>query len=73
MFFNNVPRGPPDFMYHLKQQADNDHHPSKMDLGVGVYRNERGQYHELQAVTQVHSLPTVAAACITHLSRRKQI
>jgi hypothetical protein len=53
MFFDNVPRGPPDVMYHLKQRADNDLHPQKIDLGVGIYRNEHGAYHELQAVTQV--------------------
>jgi hypothetical protein len=53
MFFDSVPRGPPDVMYHLRQRADNDLYPQKIDLGVGIYRNEHGAYHELQAVTQV--------------------
>jgi hypothetical protein len=53
MFFDNVPRGPPDVMYHLKSRADNDLHPQKIDLGVGICRNEDGRYHELQAVIQV--------------------
>ncbi|OTB07509.1 hypothetical protein M426DRAFT_239607 [Hypoxylon sp. CI-4A] len=48
----HVQPGPPDPMYHLKVAADSDTHQEKVDLGVGVYRNEHGQYHELQAVKQ---------------------
>lgn len=59
MFFDNVPRGPPDVMYRLKHRADNDPHPQKIDLGVGIYRNEEGRYHELQAVTQVCVAPNL--------------
>ncbi|CAM1506197.1 Fc.00g058380.m01.CDS01 [Cosmosporella sp. VM-42] len=52
MFFENVQQGPPDPMYHLKVAADRDHDPKKVDLGVGVYRNEAGHYHELQALKE---------------------
>ncbi|CAG9998267.1 unnamed protein product [Clonostachys byssicola] len=47
MFFQDVKQGPPDPMYHLKVAADQDTNINKVDLGVGVYRNEKGQYHEL--------------------------
>jgi aspartate aminotransferase len=65
MFFDNVPRGPPDVMYHLKARADNDLHPQKIDLGVGIYRNEDGRYHELQAVTQVYFLAVMTGLALT--------
>ncbi|CAH0046283.1 unnamed protein product [Clonostachys solani] len=50
MFFDSVQQGPPDIMYHLKVQADGDTSPNKVDLGVGIYRNEKGAYHELKAL-----------------------
>lgn len=56
MFFDDVQKGVPDAMYHLKVQADGDSHPKKVDLGVGVYRNEQGAFHELRAVTKVCDL-----------------
>lgn len=55
--FENVPPGPPDPVFTLKKLADGDLSPNKVDLGVGVYRNEQGGYHELEAVKQV-SLPS---------------
>lgn len=56
MFFNQVQQGAPDVMYHLKVDADKDNHPKKVDLGVGIYRNEEGVYHELEAVKKVRSI-----------------
>ncbi|KAL5605942.1 hypothetical protein FOVSG1_006089 [Fusarium oxysporum f. sp. vasinfectum] len=50
MFFDNVQQGAPDVMYELKLQADGDTSSNKVDLGVGVYRNEQGRYHELKAL-----------------------
>jgi aspartate aminotransferase len=50
--FRNVPPGPPDPVYTLKLRVDSDTSPAKIDLGVGVYRNEQGQYHELEAITR---------------------
>lgn len=64
MFLDNVQRGAPDAMYFLKVQADNDTDPRKVDLGVGIYRNEQGVYHELKALRDVGSpllLSTTAA------------
>jgi aspartate/tyrosine/aromatic aminotransferase len=40
-------------MYDLKKRADSDLSPSKVDLGVGIYRNEQGAYQELQCVKEV--------------------
>lgn len=53
--FENVPPGPPDPIFTLKKLADGDLSPNKVDLGVGVYRNEQGGYHELEAVKRVSS------------------
>jgi aspartate/tyrosine/aromatic aminotransferase len=59
-------RGPVDPMFELKYKADNDTDPRKIDLGVGVYRNEAGSYQELEVVRQV-KLPdvklTIKAKC----------
>jgi aspartate/tyrosine/aromatic aminotransferase len=40
-------------MYELKLRADGDTDPNKVDLGVGIYRNEQGLYHELKALKDV--------------------
>lgn len=53
MFFDNVQQGAPDVMYELKLRADGDTNPNKVDLGVGIYRNEQGLYHELRALKDV--------------------
>ncbi|KAJ4253764.1 hypothetical protein NW762_010158 [Fusarium torreyae] len=50
MFFDYVQQGAPDVMYELKVRADGDTNPSKVDLGVGIYRNEQGLYHEFKAL-----------------------
>lgn len=51
--FEKVEKGPPDPMYVLKRQADGDTCPDKVDLGVGIYRNEEGLYQELDCIHQV--------------------
>ncbi|KAH7078117.1 pyridoxal phosphate-dependent transferase [Paraphoma chrysanthemicola] len=45
-----IERGPPDPMFELKANADMDEDPRKVDLGVGIYRNEAGVYEELETV-----------------------
>lgn len=40
-------------MYDLKKRADGDTSRLKVDLGVGIYRNEAGVYQELDVVKQV--------------------
>jgi aspartate aminotransferase, cytoplasmic len=51
--FEAVERGPRDLMFELKKRADNDLSPEKVDLGVGIYRNELGRYHELRCIRKV--------------------
>jgi len=51
--FKDVPAGPIDPMFDLKVLADKDLSPEKVDLGVGVYRDDNGGYYELQTVKQV--------------------
>ncbi|THZ44357.1 aspartate aminotransferase [Aureobasidium pullulans] len=50
--FEQVEAGPVDPMFHLKLQADLDTSPAKVDLGVGIYRNENGLYHEYGAIKE---------------------
>jgi aspartate aminotransferase len=56
MFFQDVPRGPVDPVYILKNAVDADKSPDKVDLCVGVYRNEQAQYHELQAIKEAKKI-----------------
>lgn len=51
--FANIPKSPVDPMNILKHKADEDTTPSKVDLGVGVYRNEKGGYYEFPAIQKV--------------------
>lgn len=62
--FENVPPGPPDPVFTLKKLADGDSSPNKVDLGVGVYRNEQGGYHELEAVKRVSLYRASFCACL---------
>ncbi|GKU09367.1 aspartate aminotransferase [Fusarium langsethiae] len=54
--FASFQQGPPDPMFFLKNVADQDSSPDKADLGVGIYRNESGQYSELKAVAQAKTV-----------------
>lgn len=51
--FRTVPAGPPDPVFILKNAADADLSNEKIDLGVGVYRNEEGNFHELEVIKKV--------------------
>ncbi|KAK7445557.1 aspartate aminotransferase [Colletotrichum acutatum] len=51
--FGHVQPGPPDPMFTLKRDADNDTCTEKVDLGVGIYRSEKGSYQELEVVKKV--------------------
>lgn len=52
MVFEAIQPGPPDPMNLLKTTADADASPDKVDLGVGIYRNEKGNYQELASVRE---------------------
>lgn len=52
MVFEVIQPGPPDPMNILKTAADTDTSPEKADLGVGIYRNEKGNYQELACVRE---------------------
>ncbi|KAI1450058.1 aspartate aminotransferase [Annulohypoxylon stygium] len=54
--FESARPGPPDPMFTLKKLADGDTSPNKVDLGVGVYRNEQAGYHELEAIKQAKKI-----------------
>ncbi|OAA53592.1 aspartate aminotransferase [Niveomyces insectorum RCEF 264] len=54
--FEHVPAGPVDPFFHLKKKADEDCHPDKVDVGVGIYRNENGLYQELEVVKKAKKI-----------------
>lgn len=51
--FGHIRPGPLDPMFILKKDADNDLNSEKVDLGVGIYRNEACNYQELEVVKLV--------------------
>jgi aspartate aminotransferase, cytoplasmic len=59
-----VQQGAPDPMFTLKKIADADNDPRKVDLGVGVYRNEDGRYQELEVVRRVSIFAAVPSLFI---------
>jgi aspartate aminotransferase len=54
--FSSFRKGPDDPMYFLKRAADQDTSPDKVDLGVGIYRNESGLYSQLGSVAKVYTM-----------------
>lgn len=51
--FSEVPKGPLDPINILKRQYDEDTTPSKVDLGVGVLRDEKGRCYEIPVIQEV--------------------
>lgn len=49
-------------MFILKKDADSDLDPEKIDLGVGIYRSEAGNYQELEVVKLVGQ-PYISSVC----------
>ncbi|KAJ5383243.1 Pyridoxal phosphate-dependent transferase major region subdomain 2 [Penicillium concentricum] len=54
--FDDIPMGPADPFFHLKKKADEDKHPDKVDIGVGIYRSEEGTYQELAVVKKAKKI-----------------
>lgn len=60
--FRHIQQGPLDPMFILKKDADSDLDPEKIDLGVGIYRSEAGNYQELEVVKLVGQ-PYISSVC----------
>ena len=45
--------GLPDPIQTLSRQYENDTHPSKVDLGAGVLRDEQGRTYEFPVMQKV--------------------
>ena len=58
--FRSVPKGPADPVFILSSKVKADKSPQKIDLGVGVYRNEQGKYNELGVLKQAKQILTKA-------------
>ncbi|KAF5981964.1 hypothetical protein FBULB1_4466 [Fusarium bulbicola] len=54
--FSSFRKGPDDPMYFLKLAADQDTSKDKVDLGVGIYRNESGLYSQFGAVAKAKEI-----------------
>ncbi|KAF5543325.1 aspartate aminotransferase cytoplasmic [Fusarium mexicanum] len=54
--FSSFRKGPDDPMYSLKLAADQDTSKDKVDLGVGIYRNESGFYSQLGSVAKAKEI-----------------
>lgn len=50
--FSTVRPGLPDPMFEVKKACDEDTDNRKVDLGIGIYRNEAGLYNELDSLKQ---------------------
>ncbi|SCV25240.1 related to aspartate aminotransferase, cytoplasmic [Fusarium fujikuroi] len=66
--FSSFRKGPDDPMYFLKRVADQDTSPDKVDLGVGIYRNESGLYGQLGSVAKSASAQTISGTGACHLA-----
>ncbi|KAF1951188.1 aspartate aminotransferase [Byssothecium circinans] len=56
--FRKIPEAPADPVFILKKRVDADTSAEKVDLGVGVYRNEQGRYNELDVVKAAKGILT---------------
>jgi len=54
--FNQLQSVPPDALLKLIVQYSQDENPNKVDLGVGVYKNESGQTPIMQAVSKAEHI-----------------
>lgn len=58
--FRSVTKGPADPVFILSSKVKADTSPSKIDLGVGVYRNEGGKYNEMGVLKQAKNVLAMA-------------
>jgi aspartate/tyrosine/aromatic aminotransferase len=56
MYFEGLTPAPPDAILGLTDAFQNDSHPSKINLGVGVYKDERGRTPVLESVKAAEAL-----------------
>lgn len=54
--FEHVPAARADPTFELRVRLDHDASSEKIDLGAGVYRDENGDYYELEAVRELRSV-----------------
>lgn len=53
--FAEVPLAPPDAVFGLQKEFSDDSHPQKVNLGVGVYKDEGGKSYTLPVVGSVEA------------------
>eukprot|EP00794_Sanderia_malayensis_P005638 gene5638-6334_t len=52
-FFENLSLAPEDAIFGLQRSFNEDSHPQKVNLGIGVYKGEDGKSYTLPVVTSV--------------------
>ena len=56
MFFDNIVAAPADPILGLTEEFRNDTKPNKINLGVGVYKNDAGETPVLQTVKKAEKI-----------------
>ncbi|KAK0822238.1 aspartate transaminase aat1, partial [Friedmanniomyces endolithicus] len=51
-FWSQVPQGPPDAILGITEAFKKDSNSSKINLGVGAYRDDKGKPYVLPSVKQ---------------------
>ncbi|RKP20874.1 putative aspartate aminotransferase [Rozella allomycis CSF55] len=54
--WSKVPRGPPDAIIGITEAFNNDKNPSRMNLGVGAYRDDDGKPYVLSSVKKAENI-----------------
>jgi len=55
-FFAQVEQAPPDAIFGIKNKYSKDKDPSKINLSVGAYRNDKGKPYLLEVVKKAEEL-----------------
>lgn len=54
--FSQVELGPPDAIFLVKEKYNADPDPSRLDVGIGAYRDENGKPYVLNVVRKAEKL-----------------
>jgi len=54
--FGHIELAPPDAIFGLNAEYNNDPHPDKVNLGIGAYRTDEGKPYVLPVVAKVESI-----------------
>ena len=74
MFFDNIVAAPADPILGLTEEFRNDTKPNKINLGVGVYKNDAGETPVLQTVKKAEKkLPKKMLSLFINIIKARKI